>query len=237
MGFIEDLRFREFGARCVYFDRFGGVSPPPFDSLNVSTTVGDKRENVWKNLEIVRETVKADEIALLNQVHSNTIVEYDDKIHDADGIFTDRTGVFLAIKFADCTPIMFLDRKNGFIGAAHAGWRGTHLKISVKMVEFFIEKGSKPEDIIVSIGPHICGNCYEIKDDVAEKFDGRFIKKSNGRLYLNLSEANINQLINSGIPKGNIKNLSMCTFEDKRFFSYRRDKTCGRNIGGVMLIS
>jgi len=236
MGFVEDLRFREFGAKCVYFDRFGGVSPPPFDSLNVSTTVGDKKENVLKNLEIVRETVKADKIALINQIHSNTIVEYDGKIHDADGIFTVKAGVFLGIKFADCTPIMFLDTKNGFIGAIHAGWRGTYLKISAKMVEFFIKKGSNPKDILISIGPHICKNCYEIKDDVAEKFDDRFIKESNGRIYLDLSEANIDQLINAGISKENIKDLSICTFEDKRFFSYRRDKTCGRNIGGVMLI-
>ncbi|WP_025270316.1 peptidoglycan editing factor PgeF [Hippea sp. KM1] len=237
MGFVEDKRFLEFSARCLFFDRFGGVSPSPFDSLNFSFTVGDKKENVKSNIEIAQKTTGAKEIAFINQIHSKDIVKFDGKNHDADGIFTDKVGVFLAIRFADCLPIVLMDTKRRVVMAIHAGWRGSYLGISRNAVDILKRKGSDPKDIIVSIGPHICGNCYEIKSDVAYRFDRKFIKSKNGKLYLDLSLVNIEQLTQSGIPNKNIEDLNICTMENESFFSYRRDKTTGRNAGGVMLLN
>ena len=237
MGFVEDIRFREFGARCVFFDRFDGVSSYPFDSLNVSTSVGDTKENVEKNLEIIKSQLNAEHIATLNQIHSNKIVKLSkDKKFEADGFYTEEPLVFLGIKFADCLPIVLMDIKKRIIMAIHAGWRGSFLGISNEAVKTFVNLGSKPKNIIATIGPHICKNCYEIKEDVASKFSESFTTTTKGKIYLDLSGINIEQLVESGVKRENIVDLNICTFENKDFFSYRRDKICGRNIGGIMLI-
>ncbi len=237
MGFIEDNRFRQFGARCLYFDRKGGVSKEPFDSLNVSKSVGDKEDNVEKNLKIVKKEAKAETLALINQIHSSRIVEYDGTIQDADGIYTDQKGVMVCIKFADCTPIMLLDTRKRIAMAIHAGWRGTQQNISLKAVKLLISLGSKPENILVSIGPHICENCYEVGEEVASLFDSKFYKPtSSGKFLLNLESASRNQFIQAGVPEKNINSLGICTYENRNFFSYRRDRVCGRNIGGIMLL-
>ena len=236
MGFVEDERFRKFDARCVFFDRHGGVSPEPYSSLNFSTTVGDSQENVKNNFSIAKRIVGAKRIKTVNQIHSNRIVEYSENQENADGIFTNKKQVFLAIKFADCLPIALMDVKEKIIMAIHAGWKGTHLKISKMALEQFLVLGCKPENIIISIGPHICKNCYEVKEDVASKFDKKFITTKNGKTFLDLSSANKEQFKEMGVPEGNIKDLNICTFENKDFFSYRRERLCGRNMGGIMLV-
>ncbi len=237
MGFVEDIRFREFGARCVFFDRFGGVSNYPFDSLNVSTSVGDTKENVEKNLEIIKSELNTERIATLNQIHSNKIVKLSKgKKFEADGFYTEEPLVFLGIKFADCLPIVLMDVKKRIIMAIHAGWRGSYLGISKEAVKTFVNLGSNPENITATIGPHICKNCYEVKEDVASRFPKHFSTIKKGKIYLDLSGINIEQLLESGVKRGNIIDLNICTFENRDFFSYRRDKICGRNIGGIMLI-
>ncbi len=237
MGFVEDIRFKEFGARCVFFDRFGGVSNYPFDSLNVSISVEDTRENVEENFEIIKSELKAEHIATLNQIHSNKIVKFSrDKKFDADGLYTEELFVFLGIKFADCLPISLMDVKKRIIMAIHSGWMGSYLGISKEAIETFKNLGLNPKNVIATIGPHICKNCYEVKEDVASKFPERFLTTRKGKIYLDLSSVNIEQLVESGVKRENIIDMNICTFENKSFFSYRRDKICGRNIGGIMLI-
>ncbi|OSS41973.1 hypothetical protein DESAMIL20_1526 [Desulfurella amilsii] len=232
----EDERFRQFDARCVFFDRNGGVSPKPFDSLNVSVSAGDSLENVKKNIEIIKSRLNVAEIAMLNQIHSDKIVEYKGTVTDADGFFTDKKGVFLSIKFADCCPVIFMDVKNKIIASVHSGWRGAYLKISQKILEKLYIFGSKSEDIIVTLGPHICQNCYEVKDDVASDFDEKFIKTKGNQKFLSLSESIIDSLLEKGLNIKNIYDMQICTYENEEFFSYRRNKLTGRNIGGVFLL-
>ncbi len=235
MGFVEDKRFLKYGARSLFFDRFGGVSSAPFESLNVGFNVGDAEENVRENLDRVKSFASASKLGLLNQIHSNKIVEYDGTIHNADGFYTNKRGVFLGIRFADCLPVILMDVKNKIVMALHAGWKGTFLEISKKGVEILKKYGAETDNILASIGPHICGNCYEVKDDVASKFDDRFVLKKKKGLYLDLEKANIAQLISVGILKKNIISLGICTYENRAFFSYRRDGVGGRNIGGIVI--
>jgi len=237
MGFIEDKRFSQYGARCLFFDRFGGVSSAPFDSLNVGFNVGDSEENIGKNLYRVKSFASAAELGLLNQIHSDKIVEYNGIIHNADGFYTNKRGVFLGIRFADCLPVILMDVKNKTIMALHAGWKGTYLEISKKGVEILKKNGAETDNILASIGPHICANCYEVKEDVASRFDNRFVLKKKKGLYLDLEKANTAQLISVGILKKNINSLGICTYENRAFFSYRRDGVCGRNIGGIVISS
>ncbi len=236
MGSIKDKRFEQYGALCMFFDRFGGVSSGAFESLNVGFNTGDLPSNVEKNLDIVMRHTSAKHLALLNQIHSDKIIEYDGAIYDADGIYTNKKGVFLGIRFADCMPVVLMDTKNGMIMVLHAGWRGTRLEISKKGVEILIKNGAEAKDILVSIGPHICSNCYEIKEDVASQFNSSFVIKRNDKLYLDLEKANIYQLEDAGVLKKNIGRIGICTYENNNFFSYRRDGVCGRNIGGILIV-
>ncbi len=234
MGFIEDERYQKFNARCLFFDRLDGTSLSPYDSLNTSFNVQDNQNSVKQNLKIIKNSVNADTLFTINQIHSDTIIEFDGKRHNADGIYTKQRGVFLGIRFADCTPIVFFDKKTKLIAAVHAGWKGSYLKIAQKTVKLFKFYGANPKDILVTIGPHICKKCYEIKSDVAQKFLNSSLNFQNGKIYLDLTQENKNQMLQEGIDDKNIYDVNICTFEDKRFFSYRRDRICGRNIGGII---
>lgn len=234
MGFIEDKRFLKYNARVVFFDRYNGVSKKPFDSLNFSFSVGDKKASVLKNLSIVKNTVSSIKVGIINQIHSNTIVEFDNRQHDADGFYTSKTGVFLGIRFADCMPIVMMDTKTGIIMSIHAGWRGSFLNISGNAVKKLKQLGSDVRNIIVSVGPHICPDCYEIKHDVAEKFPNGGVIRRNGRIFLDLYKINRLQMVKEGVCEENIDSVDICTYENSDFFSYRRDKICGRNMGGVI---
>ncbi len=236
MGYIEDRRYLKFGARCLFFNRLGGVSKPPYDSLNVSFNVGDNENSVNANIGILKEISDAKEVCLINQVHSNKIVFCDDtsKVTNADGIYADKANIFYGIKFADCMPIVLFDTKNRIGLCLHAGWRGSKLKIAKKAVKFLKEKGSEPKNVIATFGPHICNRCYEIQDDVASQFESEFIRIDNGKIYLDLSLINKTQLIEEGVFDNSVVDMNICTYESNEFFSYRRDKICGRNIGGLI---
>lgn len=237
MGYIEDKRYLKFGARCIFFNRLGGVSKSPYDSLNVSFNVGDDENSVNANIGTLKETLNAKAVCMINQVHSNKIVFCDDesKVENADGIYIDKENIFYGIKFADCMPVVLFDTKNRIGLCLHAGWRGSKLKIAKKAVKLLKEKGSNPKDIIATFGPHICGQCYEIQDDVASQFESEFIRNCNNKTYLDLSLINKTQLIEEGVESINIIDMGICTYENNEFFSYRRDKICGRNIGGLIL--
>jgi YfiH family protein len=235
MGFVEDKRFLQYDSRCIFFDRHGGVSKKPFDSLNVSFNVGDDKLSVSKNLDIIKNSLSVDKMCLVNQVHQDKIVECSDNIQDADGIFSTQSNKFLAIRFADCMPVAIFDTKEHAACCVHAGWRGSSLEISKKAIKLLLELGSRKEDIIVTFGPHICKNCYKIKEDVAVKFDSSSVLEKHSKLYLDLDSINRKQIISCGIPDKNILSLNICTYENRNFFSYRRDGICGRNMGGVIL--
>ncbi len=237
MGYIEDKRYLSFDARCLFFNRFGGVSRPPYDSLNISFNVGDNENSVNANINTVKKITGAEGLCLINQVHSDKIVFCDDvnNVADADGVYAGRTNIFYGIKFADCMPIVLFDTINRMGICLHAGWRGSKLKIAKKGAEFLRARGSNLKNVIATFGPHICSRCYEIKDDVASQFNEKFIYINDSRTYLDLSLINKTELMEEGVYNNNIIDMNICTYESKNFFSYRRDKICGRNIGGLII--
>lgn len=182
-------------------------------------------------------------IAVLSQIHSTNISFYQEssypdklfKVEDTDGIITNKTGVVLVIRNADCLPLIYCDKSKGIVGISHEGWRGSLKKMAIKMLNRFISLGSKAENIICSIGPAIGSCCYDIDDDryysFLEEFDGYSDKvffKKKGRWHLSLTLLNYLQLIEAGVKKENIDFFPFCTkCDDKRFFSRRRT---GRKI-------
>lgn len=172
-------------------------------------------------------------MATLKQIHSAVVLNADAPglIGEGDALVTDRAGVTVSVRTADCYPILLVDTDTRVIAAIHAGWRGTASGI----VRAALQKMNalKPGNIhhtVAAIGPGIGACCYEVGEDVARRFG-----QHAGRL--DLAEANRRQLIDAGVPGRNIDVLQDCTFCDaEQFHSYRRDKDqVGRMISFVAI--
>ena len=180
-------------------------------------------------------------LVILNQIHSTNISVYQRPIpfnklinvEDTDGVITKNVGAILIVRNADCVPLLFVDKSTGFIGISHQGWRGSLKNMATKMVNAFLNLGSKVENLVCSIGPAIGSCCYDIDDDryydFLNQFDGfsdKIFLKKKGHWHLSLAHLNHLQLVDAGIKKENIDFFPFCTKCDKhRFFSRRRTKT------------
>ncbi len=162
----------------------------------------------------------------MEQVHGNNVVLVDKNdigrvVPNCDGLIINSPNVHLQIRVADCLPIFIKDLQNNAIGVVHAGWRGLESKVIKNAVNLMQEKfTSRPENLTVYIGPHICKKHYEVKSDVGDKF--------GGELFLDLGKIAKEQFESLGVK--NIEISKDCTFENKDLFSYRRDKTEKRNF-------
>ena len=173
---------------------------------------------------------------------------YESSIPDTDALITNEPGLPLMLFFADCTPIMIADPVNRAIGVAHGGWKGTLGGIAVITIEAMArEYGSRPENLLASVGPSIGPCCYAVRSDVADRFQDtissrqsleRLVHKlENGEIMLNLWECNRRQLLDAGVPAKNIDKADTCTScNHKQFFSYRADKGKTGRIGALMMI-
>lgn len=166
------------------------------------------------------------------------------EIHtNIDGLVTDKSGISLSLRFADCTPIFLYDKVKNVIGNIHSGWRGTVQKIGQKGVEKMIEEyGCNPKDIIACIGPAI-GKChFEVSEDVKEIFEDtfsylaspeKFIQKGKeeGKYFVDTNYINEKLLKEIGLKKENIVQSNICTVCNKDYIhSYRAEKELsGRN--------
>ena len=226
----------------AFSTRLGGVSEgEPFRSLNLSYDRGDPNENVDKNLEIFTGLFGSDKKSLVwsGQIHSCNVLKAESsdkgKVYNCyDGFVTREKGIILSVSVADCTPILLEDKKNGVVGALHAGWRGTVGGIAAVGVSSMIELGAESENINVAVGACIHECCYEVKDDFynsvadikGKDFANRHIKKDAfGNMHANIVSMNCEILISSGILPENISVSSKCTCcESELFFSHRASK-------------
>lgn len=244
----QDLIFYQFGAlqplpglRHGIFTRRGGASAPPFDSLNVGSTVGDERDNVLKNRQRVAEAmdVAEEDTRTAWLVHGSKVVvaRRDDPPAEhppqADGIITAEPGLPLMMRYADCVPLVFADPVRRVVGLAHAGWRGTLAGIGPATVRAMTENfGSRPRDIIAGIGPAIGPCCYEVGQEVVVEVRDVFgsdtpdllVPPFNGHRgpHFNLWEANERLLREAGVES--IETARLCTScQNYEFFSHRAE--------------
>lgn len=161
-------------------------------------------------------------VSSVKQIHSNLVLlaEHPGLPGEGDALITNRPGLAISIRTADCYPILLADPRNRAIAAIHAGWRGTAGRIVCEALEKMkVEFGTEPSDVLAAIGPGIGVCCYEVGDEVARKFG------FSGRINLDLAAENRDQLESSGVSAHNIEALGVCTFCDaERIFSYRREK-------------
>ncbi len=173
-------------------------------------------------------------ILRFKQIHSDTLVSVasaeearalsNRPLQEADGWALTGRGYGAAILTADCVPLIIWDEKANVIGLAHCGWRGVAAGLPGKTARAVTEHGGKGH-LSAWAGPHIQSCCFEVQQDVADKFPGCVLRK-NGRLYVDLNKEIIRQLTAAGLKEENIRLPYYCTCGDKeKFFSYRRDHT------------
>jgi len=171
-----------------------------------------------------------------NQVHGNSIRAVDrgdcgKVVGEFDGLMTDSPQVLLASFYADCVPLLFVDPQKRVVATAHAGWRGTVAQIGPAMISALVEHfGCSINTIQVGIGPSIGKCCYTVDQDVAMQFSDevRVEKSDPGKYSLDLRQANLNQLRETGVLAENVFVATVCTGCHGDFFSYRQEKTSGR---------
>ena len=240
--------------------RKGGVSNPPFNSLNLGFNVGDDPKNVTSNRKTLASAlgIEFNQLTFAKQTHSGNVAIITGKLagsgnsthktalNNTDAIITNVPGICLITLVADCVPMIFFDPIKKVIGIAHAGWRGTLKSVTPRTIKSMKNAfGTSPGDIIVGIGPSICSNCFKVGKDVI--FQTRrtvkniwwYIKNEteNGEGFFDLIGSNVRQLIDEKIPKKNIEIANSCTLENPDlFFSYRKTKEgTGRFAAGIVL--
>lgn len=239
----------------AFCTRHGGVSEKDYASLNMSFREGDdeyKVLNNWSKLADAFE-IPLEQFIVLNQVHGDGIFVIEQQGGyfttraelDYDAIVTNRPGVAICIKTADCVPVFMADRMQKAIAVVHAGWKGTASNITSKVARLMqVKYGSQPQDIVAAIGPSIGPCCYEVDAVVADAFLKQkdhaaflFLQKGKNRWMLDLPEANRRQLLACGIPGSNIETSNLCTScRQDLFFSHRASGgVTGRQINFMMI--
>jgi YfiH family protein len=234
---------------AAYSERYGGVSEPPYEELNLGFHVGDEPDRVRTNRErlAARLGVPLEAFVVPRQIHRGNVhratsadrgrgaFSHDDAIPDTDALITDVPGLVLAVMLADCVPVIVFDPEAPAVGVAHAGWGGTLHHITRLTVEAMQrEFGSEPSALVAGIGPAIGPDSYEVGDDVAdrarEEFPGVEALRGRGDKWLfDLWTSNMHDLTSAGVPADRIELAAIDTFENTdRFFSDRRVRPTGR---------
>ena len=162
-------------------------------------------------------------LATLKQIHSSTCVPAEGRtgvLGQGDALLENTPGSVVAVKTADCLPILLVDDRLRAVAAVHAGWRGTFARIAANAVGAMRERfGTHPEDLHAAIGPGIGKCCYEVGPEVAAQFG------IEGRAHLDLAAENQRQLVQVGVTPVHIYASNLCTMcRPGEFHSFRRDR-------------
>ena len=229
IDYIKPLRLPiPDGLNLAFATRRGGFSPAPYDSLNMSVSTGDDKQNVARNRKAWLGSLGFDEnqVAIPLQVHgseigrANTSGEYD----RCDALITQQRGVVLSVRTADCVPVLIWSSTSKSIAAVHSGWRGTELNILGKTLTALVTMDNLAADLNVAIGPGMRVENFEVGPEFHDKFAAEYLETRNGRLFFDNFKLLIDQALNAGVPAEQIEDLGFCSFADSElFFSHRRD--------------
>jgi len=217
-----------------FTDRHGGVSGGNYGSFNLGDHVADAPDAVAANRKVVTDQFGPTQY--MNQVHGNRVAvieEVTDEIPTADALITGIPGITLAVMVADCIPLLLTSKYS--VAAVHVGRKGLVNRVAEKSIEILREISD--QEITATIGPAICGKCYEVSqdifDEVVKNHPATASQTHSGTPALDLVAGLISDLHDLGIEK--ITNQTRCTFEDEDLFSYRRSAVTGRQAGLVWL--
>jgi YfiH family protein len=246
----------EVGVAHGVFTRRGGVSSQPWNSLNVGATVGDDPGNVHKNRLRAFQALHRPFESLFDvwQVHGTEVVCADaprpagQDHQKADVILTDRLGVTLFMRFADCVPIYLHDPVHQVVGLVHAGWLGTVRQAAAVAIQAMQARyGSRPQEVLAGIGPSIAAHHYEVGSEVISQVQAAFGAEafgllrspdgasSEGHALLDLWAANRLVLERAGVRQIEIAGIcTACCLED--WYSHRAEKGRTGRFGALIAL-
>lgn len=239
------------GAVHGLFTRHGGVSPDPWQSLNVGGMVGDSQEHVAENRRRSFEALGRDVHSLYDSwlVHGTDAIKVTESRllnaphHKADIILTDRPEITLFMRYADCVPLIFYDPVRRVAGLAHAGWIGTVNRVGAVTINRMREwYGCNPKDILAVIGPSICVEHYPVGPEVSEQVNQVFeedaktlLVPGNGKDHFDLWKANQLVLQRAGVETIEVcGNCTACHTED--WYSHRAEQGKTGRFGALIAI-
>jgi YfiH family protein len=249
----------------AFTDRHGGVSDGPYASLNLSVPKGadssdpvGEREGVLENIDLVAHALarggevtggrpfavaSAPVVVTMNQVHGGEVHTADRRWMAsrpaeppvADGLVTDVPGVALLVRVADCVPVVLADPDRGVVGCAHAGRPGLVARVVPHTLARMRDLGA--ERIVAWVGPHVCGRCYEVPDEmraeVSKQVPESYAETSWGTAALDVGAGVRAQLVAEGAE---VVDASRCTMEHDDLYSYRRQGTASGRFGGLVWV-
>jgi YfiH family protein len=245
------FRFNSFprdGLAHAVSTRHGGVSEAPYDTLNLSLSVGDDPLRVLENRRRFAAALGFDPARLVSsrQVHGDDVLFVDDRFRPdaplipADIQITNRPGWLLTLRFADCVPVLLFHPGRRVVAAVHAGWRGTLRRAPACALRAMRERYDvEPGEVLAGIGPSIGPCCYEVGPEVASEFRDYqgVVTPGKPRPHLDLWEANRQTLVSAGVPVEQIEVARVCTrCRSDLFFSHRAQGfPAGRFSGAIGL--
>ncbi|MDD3802392.1 MAG: peptidoglycan editing factor PgeF [Desulfuromonas thiophila] len=237
--------------------RNGGVSRPPYNSLNLGSNTDDAPYNVEGNRSTLAHSfdIALHELLLVKQVHGNDILLVDDDNHDvshfqsveADAIITARPGLMIGVTVADCYPLLLADPRRRVAAVAHLGWRGMAAGLIGKTVAAMVEEfGCQRSQLLAALGPGISARHYRVGKEVRDAFRANPLagdwsalatEVALGQWQLDLQKSALLQLAAAGIDGPRCDASDLCSYRNKdMLFSYRRDQgQTGRQMGFVLL--
>ena len=232
------------GVQALVTTRTGGISSGSLATMNLGGHVGDTDEALAENRRRLRVFLPA-EPRWLWQVHGTAVAVQNaqrDSIPEvADAAITRERGVVCAVLVADCLPVLFANRRGTAVGVAHAGWRGLAAGVLERTVAGFNSFGVRAGDLVAWLGPGIGPAAFEVDAEVRDAYlahdrraDAHFARGAPGKWHADLYGLARQRLAEGGVRA--VGGGGFCTRTDTtRFYSWRRDRACGRTAALVWL--
>jgi polyphenol oxidase len=234
------------GIRVAVTGRAGGVSKPPYDTLNLGRSVGDDPAAVARNRVLLAEAcgVEPSRMTWMRQVHGTEVVcvtgpagAGQPGYPECDAVFTAAPGLPLAVLAADCAPVLLADPDAGLVGAAHAGRAGMEAGVVPVLIRAMAAAGAAPSRMRALIGPAVCGGCYEVPEGLRARVSAAVPQAHcvtrRGLPGLDITAGIAAQLAAAGIP--DVRHDGRCTAESPELYSHRRDRRTGRFAAVIWL--
>lgn len=251
LRYFQFASLTRFPLTQAIFTRKGGISPPPWDSLNIGGTVGDQPERVRVNKTKMLDALDKTQASCYEvwQVHGSKVVRAERplatpaELIKSDAVITDQVGVTLVMRFADCVPIFLYDPDHHAIGLVHAGWLGSVRHVANSAVQAMNETyGSRPERILAGIGPSIGPDHYQVGEDVISALKETYrdtssmlVEEDDDLVKLDLWKTNQVDLHEAGVRSvENSRICTACNLED--WYSHRAENGNTGRFGAVFAL-
>lgn len=242
-GLIRSAMFERHGFAHAFTTRLGGVSAPPFDAFNLARNVGDDPNAVAENHRRLADAVGYARLFEVSQVHGRMVREVasheapkDVRQEEGDALVARASGLAVAVRVADCIPLLLADPDTGAVAAVHAGWRGVESRIAEAAL---LRLGADPSRVLAAIGPHIRLGHFEVGPEVADRLEAvahgvSCSDRTGHKPHVDLTAILRAQLRALGVT--NVDDVGGCTYAERtRFFSFRRDGSAsGRQVGVIV---